>query len=116
MKPVERAAAVYQQEACARTFAEDLEAHMLHGIVVSNPTIFIMARPVCVAAGYRDIVNPWVNDFEYHDCWHLYLWSGPIHMAFACATHPLPYVSFERKNDLRVYPWQKIFRLTHKIG
>lgn len=114
MKPVELVAAVYQQEECARSFREDLEAHLLHGYVYSHPEAFVMGRPVRKDAPYEDIVNPWVN-FTDPDCWHLYLFAGAFHHAFAAPPFQLPWVSYERKNKLRFYRWNDIERKCRQI-
>lgn len=108
MTPVERAAAVYQREACARSFREDLEAHLLHGLVFSTPDSFVMARPVWAKAPKELIVDPWFNDFAVKDAWHLYLFSGPLENAFKAAPYILPWVTFERNNILRRYEWDVI--------
>jgi hypothetical protein len=107
--PVARCEAVYRTEPCARSFAEDLEAHLLHGYVFSTPDYFVMGRAVCKDAPHADIVNPWVN-FPSGDCWHLYLFAGPMQAAFDCAPYPLNFVSFERRNLLRVYEIDRIRR------
>ena len=107
MRPVQRAAEVYHREYCPRTFKDDLEAHLLYGVVVSNDDLFLMARPVSQGDTYERITNPWVT-YADPDCWHLYLYSGHLRDAFACAPYPLPFVSFERKNKLRIYPWVSI--------
>ena len=107
--PVELAAAVYEQEECVRSFREDLEAHLLHGYVYSTPEAFVMGRPVKKDAPREDIVNPWIT-FTDPDCWHLYLFAGPFHAAFAAPPYQLPWVSFERKNHLRFYKWDDIER------
>lgn len=110
MTPVERAAAVYDREHCARSFKEDLEAHLLHGWVISTPSLFLMARPVSIKASREDIVNPWINDFSDVDSWHLYLFSGSLMSAFKYAPFTLPYVSYERENSLRIYKYDVIHR------
>jgi hypothetical protein len=111
MTPVQRAAAVYDREPCARSFKEDLEAHLIYGLVVSTPDLFLMARPVSHDAPRYEIVNPWCNvwDSGEPDCWHLYLYAGDMLSAFQQATYELPYVSFERKNRLRVYRREVIY-------
>ena len=115
MTPVEQAAAVYEGEPCARSFREDLEAHLLHGLVYSSGDFFCMARPVSKDYPQHLIVNPWFNEWDAPtNCWHLYLWAGPMMSAFKCATHPLPFVSFERKNRLRVHRWEVIYAACSK--
>ena len=110
MTPVELAAAVYDKEPCARSFKEDLEAHLLdpNGIVISTPSLFLMARPVLHYHEYRYVTNPHIR-YANGDCWHLYLYAGDLMSAFKQATHKLPYVSYERKNSLRVYSWDAIY-------
>jgi len=109
MTPVERAAAVYDREPCARTFREDLEAHLLHGFVFSTPSYFIMGRPVDGNSTQKLICNPWVS-FPSPDCWHVYLYSGHLSDAFANIPYILPFVSFERNNILTKHPLANIQR------
>jgi hypothetical protein len=111
MTPVQRAAAVYSREDCARSFKEDVEAHLLHGWVISTPEVFLLARKVDHAAPQDQIINPWFNSWEKEpDSWHLYLFSGSLMSAFKCAPYPLEYVSYERTNDLRIYKYDVIHR------
>ena len=103
MRPVLKAAAVYDKEPCVRPFAQDLEAHLLHGVVVSTPDLFFMARPVSHDATGDRIVNPWHNTWDKEpDCWHVYLYAGDMMSAFKQVCW-LPFVSFEKRNRLRVY-------------
>ena len=111
MTPVERAAAVYQQEWCARTFREDLEAHLLNGYVFSTPETFVMGRLVQHDADPALIVNPW-HRFETGDCWMVYLAAGKIVKdPYRWVPYPLPWVAFERENQLRVWPLERVLRL-----
>ena len=111
MRPVERAAAVYQQEECARTFAEDLEAHLMHGFVYSDENLFYMARPVSYNATGYEITNPWHNTWgNPPDMWHVYLYSGALRDLFVYAPNKFQYASFERNNILRRYQWDVIWR------
>ena len=109
MTPYLEARAVYSREPCARTFDEDLAAHLQHGIVHSDAVSFLMARKIDSSAPVHDIVNPWIN-FENPDCWHLWVYAGDMIRAFSFADTTLPLVSFERKNKLRFYPWDIIFK------
>ena len=116
MRPIEWAASVYDREPCARTFTEDLEAHLLHGYVFSSPKYFWMGRPVYVAALESEIVNPWHNTWDKEpDCWHYYLYSGSIAHAVQLTPYKLPWLSFERNNILRLYRsdviWEKCLTL-----
>lgn len=100
MTPIERAAAVYAREPCARPFHEDLTAHFVRGYVISTPDVFVMFRPVRWANGEASIVNPWIPH-EDCDAWHIYLFSGNIEALESLLPYPLPWVSYERENVLR---------------
>ena len=113
MMPVEHAAKVYEGEKCARTFREDLEAHLLNGFVFSRPDFFIMGRPVIKAADPALIVDPWHKFPSAEcDCWHIYLFSGNMVRAWAIMPWPLPWFCWERKNELRFYSVEAIHRLS----
>ena len=108
MTPVERAAEVYQREACARSFPHDLELHLLHGYVFNTPEWFMMARPVWSRAPHELIVDPSFNDFPALDTWHVYLFSGSNIYGAALKAQQLAgrvmeNVSFERRNRLRFH-------------
>lgn len=112
MSPAETAAAVYSREPCARSFREDLEAHLKNGIVISTPTAFIMARYVCRGWPASMIVNPWENDLTcVHDCLHIYLAAGAISEFFTFPHERTIWLSFERENVLRFHPYDTIKRL-----
>ena len=79
MTPAEQAAAVYERETCARSFREDIEAHLLNGYVFSTPTMFIMGRAVDRLAPRELIVDPW-HTFPEADrnAWLIYLAAGNV--------------------------------------
>lgn len=111
MTPVERALEVYDKEECPRTFVEDLEAHLLSGYVFSTPGFFVMGRAVSAFADPADIIDPWhVFPVEEHSCWHVYLAAGvnPFGHFLSLAPYPLPYVSWEKRNKLRIHKMSRI--------
>lgn len=114
MTPVEQAAAVYQREACARSFDDDLAAHLKGGYVFSTPDAFVMIRPVRSFADERLIVDPWVK-FEREDCnaWLVYLAAGDLASLLPLLPYPLPLIGWERKNRLR---WRSLEKTFAKIG
>jgi hypothetical protein len=113
MSPVELAAAVYEQEPCARTFREDLEAHLLNGYVFSTPGCFVMGRPVCRSAAREDIVNPWVKfDEGESDAWLVYLLAGNVAEAVRLLPYPLPRMGWERGNVLRFWPAERFLKIS----
>lgn len=108
MTPVERAAAVYQREPCARTFREDLEAHLLNGYVLSTPATFVMGRLVQRDAPPELIVDPW-HRFETGDCWLVYLAAGDIlREARRWMPWPVPWLAWERSNRLRFWRTERV--------
>lgn len=109
MTPAQQAAAVYRREECARTFQEDLEAHMLNGYVFNTPTFFMMGRPVARLADPKLIVNPW-HKFEREacDCWLVYLYAGDLREWLRYVPYRLPWVGFERGNVLRFHRFARI--------
>ena len=114
MTPVERAAAVYEREDCARTFREDLEAHLLNGYVYSTPTAFVMARPVRHDAPREELVNPWhVFPRGEWDAWMVYLAAGDLEEFWRREPFPLAHVIYERQNALRCFNAERVKRLCY---
>ena len=107
--PFALAKAVYWQEPCARSFEEDLDWHLKTGYVVSRPEFFAMARPVDKNAAASLIVNPGIS-FSKPDCWHIWLVAGDMMMALDALPFPLPFISFERNNKLKVYEYRRFLR------
>lgn len=114
MTPYQRAARVYELEPCARTFAEDLEWHLVNGFVFSRPDFFVMGRPVVSTVATFDpgkIVGLHRFPSSLCDCWHVYLMAGNVARAWDMLPWELPLVSFERGNVLRVHRLAAIRRL-----
>jgi hypothetical protein len=104
MTPVEMAARVYEREACAASFREDLEAHLLHGYVHSTPEGFVMARPVVSTAAEDEVVNPWVCfPKEMCDAWLIYLAAGNLASLLHLFPFRLPLIGWQKRNRLRFY-------------
>lgn len=112
MSPAEQAAKIYQTEPCARTFFEDLEAHLWNGgYVFSTPEFFIMGRAVPSMAPVRMLVDPW-NAFDEADCdtWFIYLAAGNMQRFFQCHDFvgvKKEWLAWERNNAIR---WHKFNR------
>lgn len=107
--PAMRAARVYFDECCSTSFEEDLDAHLIHGHVVSTPEYFIMARPV-----KRDAPAEYITDAMFYfppeecDCWHIWLAAGDWRKFWENDTLDLPWVSWEKRNKLKVYPMETV--------
>lgn len=100
---------VYQQEPCASTFAEDLEAHLMFGFVFSRPDYFVMGRPVDRFASQAEIVNPYIHfPTARQNCWHVYLMAGNVTRSWEILPWELPFISFERGNVLRFYELERL--------
>ncbi len=107
MSPYEKAKEIYWQEPCANTFRVDLEFHFRHGYVISTPRIFMMFRQVERWSDPELIVNP-EAEFVGGDCWHVHVAAGDMTEMLEHFPFPKPWISFERKNDLRFHHYQKI--------
>lgn len=113
MTPFEKAADVYRNEWCARSFKEDLALHLQHGWVISSPRFFAMGRPVSYWSwSDAQILDPSFNPPDEPDCWHIWLLAGDMKEALQFIPFRLPCVSFERKNVLKMYSFD---RLTGKL-
>ncbi len=112
MTPVEIAKTLHIREDGPRSFLEDLEAHLIHGLVMSTPTAFIMARYVCRDWPGESIINPWVNDpgSSHIDTLHIYLAAGDISEFFTFPHRPCRWISFERRNILRFHSYDTLKR------
>lgn len=112
MTPVWMAAAVYESEPCARSFREDLEAHLQNGYVFSTPTAFVMGRPVDSGADPAQIVDPWHGfDPAQCDAWLVYLAAGNIADVLRQEPFALTFYLWERKNVLRRFHAKTVKRL-----
>ncbi len=112
--PLHAAMAVYDTEPCARSFGEDLVSHLQHGYVHSTPHYIVMARPVLYLQSAQDHEN--IVDSQYvfpmneWNCWHIFLLAGDLRQAASQFPFPLPWVSWERRNALRVYRFESLLR------
>jgi hypothetical protein len=115
VNPYPEAKRVYQQELCVRSFEVDLDMHLRHGWVYSGPELFIMARPVRRDAPAELVVCPsaWWPSSEC-DTWHVYLFAGDLSKLERHMPFPLPWISFERKNELRFYALGEMSRLANE--
>ena len=95
-----------------RSFKQDLEAHLIHGIVFSTPTAFVMARYVSRSWPDHSIINPWLNDATCSqlDTLHVYLAAGDLTEFFTFPHISCKWVSFERKNNLKFYSYARLRR------
>lgn len=117
MTPFEKAARVYWNEPCRRLFIDDLTLHMKNGFVFSTPEFSLMGRAVRKDALESLIVDPSsVFERSQADCWHIYLFAGDLTKASTIMPWPLPWISIERKNELRFYPLAAMARLASLLS
>ena len=105
MNPASRIAALYGPNS-PRTFAEDMQAHMVNGYVYAGPDLFMLVRPVPSEVPASVIRNPWYS-FEVEDCdtWFIYAAatakpSTALGLVKTCLTKmpfPLPLAAWERQ-------------------
>jgi hypothetical protein len=113
MTPFGQAIEAHQRGRGPRSFEEDLVLHLQHGFVFSTPDFFIMGRAVVRTAAPEWILDP-ANPFAREDCdtWLVYLAAGDLGKAWSILPWPLPWLAFERNNDLRFYELARIRRLS----
>jgi hypothetical protein len=114
LSPVERAAAVYEGDWCARSFRDDLTWHLVNGFVFSRPDFFVMGRPVVSGVDPALILGQHRFPSTICDCWHVYLFAGNIARAWDMLPWELPLVSFTRRKGLvlRIHKLTAMRRLT----
>lgn len=109
---------IYSTEHCVRTLEEDFRLHTANptGCVIKLPDLIALARPVDKDADPELIVDPkyWFSP-SIRNCWHIYLLVGNILHARQLLPFELEWMSFERKNRLKIVPFQRFFSLCHDI-
>lgn len=99
---------IYQNEPCPRTLEEDIRLHVENpqGCVIKLPHVIALARPVEKKVGQEIICNPkyWFAP-SLVDCWHIYLLVGDAAAAWDYLPFELDWMSYERRNTLRIAPF-----------
>ena len=118
MNPAFQAAEVYRLEPCSHTFYEALDYYLAHGWVHSTPDFFVMGRPVCSDWAEEVIINPMLLPqselTQRPDTWHIALMAGDLKAACCLLPYDLPFISFERKNQLRFHRHDRLFPTIRK--
>jgi len=104
MNPAIRIASLYRSGG-PKTFADDVQAHMLGGYLFVTPELFLACRPVPSGAAPSMIRDPW-QQFDPADCdtWFIYAAAtaepkSPLGLVKTCLTKmpfPLPLAAWER--------------------
>lgn len=74
MTPFEKAHALHPG---AKEFTQVLEAHLLHGRVISTEKLFLMARPVWNHWPDERLLDAWDYD-DAGDCWYVWDLAGDL--------------------------------------
>ena len=109
---------VYQKEYSYRTMFEDLKLYSVNdGVIHITRDSMIIARPVHIDPLWQYMRKPLPKndqtqaiadplttyDKSTWNCWHIGLWVGNLSKLFTLSPFELPYVSFQKRNGLKVY-------------
>ena len=109
MTPIEKAARLYDDPRAVRSLREDMEAHLLHGMVYSNHQVFMLLRYVSSSWSADEMDDPWFNPPSEKDTLFCYLASGDMKEFFTFPHKSVNWVAFSRLGKPpRVYPYSSI--------
>jgi hypothetical protein len=96
MTPAETIAAMYEREGVS--FREVLEAHLLHGYVLSGPDWFVMGRVIggndsSLWLDFDHVFSP----VEECDAWLVMAAAGDWRDALRLFPYPLPWIVYQRR-------------------
>lgn len=109
MKAINQAAAIYAK--AGFSFEQSLGWYLLHGVVISTPDRFLMAKAVRKEVGESD----WNPDNP--DCWYVAIAVGKGCLKWFLEQAPfrLPYLAWARMkakgNPVRIYRAERFARL-----
>lgn len=99
-----------------RHFADDLAAHFQTGYVWSSPTAFIMARLVSSKWTWdalSDLTR--AASGEEADAWCVWVAVGDLREFFRVCPHEAKFACFARRGFPRLWPFEKLKRLSYGI-
>lgn len=76
-------------------FMEELEAHLVGGVVFSTPDAFVMGKPCPKGVFVHDAWETWPK--ERCDAWFVYLGVGRIHRLIHHLPYHLPWIGYYRQ-------------------
>lgn len=94
-------------------FSNEMNNYLVGGLVISTPTMFVMAKPIDSS---QQPDGQWYT--EKPDCWYVKWFAGEGALrAIMDAVSPLPKVAFTRtkngeESKLRTYRWDRLYQLT----
>jgi len=110
LAPFERIARFYKNPA---DFCTELNNYLIGGLVISTPSMFVMAKPI---DSLQQPDGQWYSAKP--DTWYVKWFSGEGALrAIMDSVKPLPKVSFRRtkngeESKLRTYRWDRLYQLT----
>ena len=110
VSPIHQIMNMYEEKA---DFIQDLESYLQAGMVVSNPSFFLMAKPVDKSI---DPSGQWYTEPSKCDAWFVRWASGKGCMKHMMDTvKPLAHVIFSRMKgegitNYKIYDWNKLKR------
>lgn len=110
VSPIHQIMNMYEEKA---DFIQDLESYLQAGMVVSNPSFFLMAKPVDKSI---DPSGQWYTEPSKCDAWFVRWASGKGCMKHMMDTvKPLAHVIFSRIkgkeiSNYKIYDWNKLKR------
>jgi hypothetical protein len=82
--------------------------HAFQGLLISNPRVFLMARPVSTRWSSNDFDDPMrIASRDEADCWHVYLAAGRLPELMRLAPYPLPFLSYVHRGRLTIRPFRR---------
>lgn len=104
MTPIQMARQRWEAEPRIMEFGEMIWHHLEFGVVISDPEVFLCARPVERYASLEEISDP-CRVFGNADTWFLYACAGKTTLArfLKCEPYPLPFFGWEKRNRLRFH-------------
>jgi hypothetical protein len=119
MTPYLTAKALHESDPENVPWDDLISAHLVHGVLVSTPDVFLAMRPIDCWSSFDAFNDPWSESdapawmgTKSPNCWHVYLAAGDLGGLFDFCPYELPLVSFVRKNTLR---FQNFHRLKAKL-
>ena len=104
VRPIHLAERAHAAQHGPRSFQEDLQLHLSHGVVVATCRVFVLARPVSMSWSGEFLVDSARTAEQTNDpddrAWWLYLLAGDWSQAILHMPFYLPVVGWERHGNV----------------
>lgn len=114
MTPYQRMEEWYRTHPGLWPFGKYVEMHLLAGVVISTPEVFVMGRSVRHDVEEWKIIESMVT-FSNPDCWYVFAMAGDLEKALHLLPSELRYLAFNRRNrkSLKIVEVSRIRSLCH---